>query len=642
MNASACPADGELSCAPLATPEGGILLEKTSSSRIVPTLDDSLSEKTLTSVCQALRDLGSSLSPAMIEGLQDLAETLESMAEGNLPPRYYLSSMDPGVGKTTLIQHYLHHLLASSSHGEVSVLVCLSRRDEVRTFVEKLTEHHAMIGVDTADGDINALAGTTPQEARILFTTQQMLEKSCRDRSFDEVSRFSYRGSPRQVRIWDESMLPGESVTVSADELLGLIDPTRKELPELAKGIEELVGELREAPANRLFQVPSAQELGGAGAHTVLSQLPGQKDGQPGEIAGRLLDLLGCVLPLRRDNLGVPMLLDIRDTLPRGFAPVVILDASGRVRHTYRLWEQDRGGLARLREVRKDYRNLTIKHWLAGGGRHSFVRDEGEERVQAIAAAIMTKPHEDWLILHHKERGWSRIIRQIKDRIPSALHGNLHFLHWGDHHGTNAYAHVSNVILAGTHFLPEIAYEGLARVAAGTPDDDKVSTARIRKTRRGEHRHNILQGLSRASVRVSQDGGVCSPCTAYIIASKGSGIGDLLPEIFPGCRVEQWQPVPCKRGKNVEAAIAYLRDHFQCDLNGDLRYTTLQKAIGILDSSNFRKTVRYHQAFQDELDRLGLEEYRDGKYTALRPCVSVFDEHDPIRPFDPEDDDLDL
>ena len=43
----------------------------------------------------------------MWRGIEDLAKHLELMAEGRCEPRYYLSSLDPGVGKTQTIIHFL-------------------------------------------------------------------------------------------------------------------------------------------------------------------------------------------------------------------------------------------------------------------------------------------------------------------------------------------------------------------------------------------------------------------------------------------------------------------------------------------------------------------------------------------------------
>ncbi len=45
-------------------------------------------------------------SPSQMEGLYDLLNLLNAMAEGKLEPLYFLSSLDPGVGKTRAIAAY--------------------------------------------------------------------------------------------------------------------------------------------------------------------------------------------------------------------------------------------------------------------------------------------------------------------------------------------------------------------------------------------------------------------------------------------------------------------------------------------------------------------------------------------------------
>ena len=104
---------------------GGKFLIKTSSIKFVPpSTTRTLSEKTMLTVINQLEQYGQSLCPNMKEGLRDLAEALEAMAEGRLPRRYHLSSLDPGIGKTTMIQHFIRHLLGSTwtCHGIVPLL----------------------------------------------------------------------------------------------------------------------------------------------------------------------------------------------------------------------------------------------------------------------------------------------------------------------------------------------------------------------------------------------------------------------------------------------------------------------------------------------------------------------------------------
>ena len=83
-------------------------------------------------------------------------------------------------------------------------------------------------------------------------------------------------------------------------------------------------------------------------------------------------------------------LLDYRNHLPEDFYPVVILDASGRVRTTYENWQKDRRNLVKLATADKSYTNLNIHVWNRGGGKSAF-RTNPADLIEGIAATINTQ-----------------------------------------------------------------------------------------------------------------------------------------------------------------------------------------------------------------------------------------------------------
>ena len=111
---------------------------------------------------------------------------------------------------------------------------------------------------------------------------------------------------------------------------------------------------------------------------------------------------------------------------------------------------------------------------------------------------------------------------EVRARLP--LFGpTVHFLHWGVHDATNLFAHVPNIILAGTLFLRPSDYEALGRLASAHPSSrGRYDEERTRQVTLGEHRHMILQALCRGAVRKSVGNG-CPPTRAYIIASRTVG-----------------------------------------------------------------------------------------------------------------------
>ncbi|RED45011.1 type III restriction/modification enzyme restriction subunit [Aestuariispira insulae] len=557
----------------------------------------------------------------MWSALEDVADILEQMAEGTCLPRYYLASLDPGVGKTKTMIHFIRTLLASEDHERVSVLICVSRLDEIRNLVEEMGLSRSQFSVLTSDTDLNGLGSDDRDQARILFTTQQMIESRCQGEQFKHVSAFHYQGQARDVRIWDEAILPGQPLTLKRDDLGHLFGPIRLRHPALAKDIEDLFIQIKEASCGSRVEIPDYSEKHGVDLNTVIGCLS-ESPKQHIDAVTTLWLLSGKLVTVKQDGASGNTLLDYRDTLPDDFAPLLILDASGRVRATYDQWERKRGNLIRLSKAEKSYRNLTVNVWQTGGGKHAF-RTNGEQLIDGIVSTINNKPKEEWLVVHHKTKGGIDVpsgVKALMDGNP----GRVHFTHWGDHHGTNAYAHVSNVILAGTLFLPASQYEALGRLGAGLSSAQSLDPQDFQQIRIGEYRHLILQALCRGSVRRC-DGAVCAPCDAYIIASAQSGIAETLPEIFPDCRVKRWQPVKKVLKGKIAEALKVIQDYFSSHPRELLPFREVADAVQMTDLKNFRRSIRKHPDFVEALAEAGVMEFGPGRNpTGFRMAVSVF------------------
>jgi hypothetical protein len=443
-----------------------------------------------------------------------------------------------------------------------------------------------------------------------------MLTQRCRGgQRFAEVSVFHYRGSARSVRIWDESFMPGEEFSVSTDELASLLQPVRDRCSALASAIEDLQDNLKAAKANKRMSVPDVQGLGGhQAAITLKSVAMDLENAEPVRTAAQnLLDISGMYPMVCHDisKEEVKIMLDYRDTIPTDLAPMVILDASGRCRDTYRLMEKHRNDIVRHDVICKNYSNLEIGVWAYGGGKSAFAQDGESKRMRGIAQTVMERPDEEWLIIHHKDRRGTRTFPdQLRDFLSDEVLAKVSFLHWGNHHGTNDFAHIENVILAGTFFLPDDIYEGRARLAAGMCDEDKVHANTKRAVKEGEHQHCILQALCRASVRGIDAKGQCRPCRAYIIASNQSGIKKLLPDLLPSCNVRPWKPVPERvkgKVKEVVDQVDWILWH-EATLWDIIPFNWLADQVGIKSKSNFRRTIRKNAGFQDAMQERGLEE----------------------------------
>lgn len=316
---------------------------------------------------------------------------------------------------------------------------------------------------------------------------------------------------------------------------------------------------------------------------------------------------------------GQRIALDIRDSIPTDLAPLLVLDASGRVRQTYHLWETEVGGLVRLKTAPKSYEGLTINVLDQGGGKDAWKRG-GDTLAMEVASVINTKPDEDWLVIHHKDAGGVDPKREILSRIQGDP-SRVHFVNWGAHKATNDFKSIRNVILAGTLFKPVSYYEGMTRASLGLAVDEPVLAEDLDSVRRGEYGHDILQALCRASVRVGE------PCEAYLVAAKRSGIRAALPDWFPGCTVKTWKPRHLPLKGRLRRAIAFLRLQMRRRPGDPVPFAQVMKVVGETDTSNFRKLIRDKPAFQMALEGLGLQEVsmNDGPGKAFGP---IWD-HDP-------------
>lgn len=210
----------------------------------------------------------------MWTALAALASVLEGVVEGRAEPIMYLSSLDPGIGKTQTIVHFVRALMNSPVHRDVGVLICLSRLKEIKSddeeealgLVDEMALSPSDFAVLTSNAELNklGLGSERANEARVLFTTQQMIETRTQGRpgelrrreprSFEALDEFHFRGCARQLRVWDESILTGRVLTLSQSDMKLLswaLDST-----PLGDAIDALRNELAQLEDRKLYELP--------------------------------------------------------------------------------------------------------------------------------------------------------------------------------------------------------------------------------------------------------------------------------------------------------------------------------------------------------------------------------------------------
>jgi hypothetical protein len=603
------------------------------------TAAERLADATIASVRSTFTAYDHHPSPPQWEALGAIAGTLARMAMGTCPALPHLSSLDPGVGKTQVVIHFLRTLLASPDYRDAGVLICLPRREQIDSIVIEAGLDENDYAVFTSDDTMNALGRGRGkhQQARVLFSTHAMLEsRAARARSFAAIRDFHFRGKPRAVRVWDEALVPGKPITLSRWSISLLFHYLKRDHPALVSDLEELVDQLSNEKDGNRIEFPNLAERHRVDFDQIRAVLRGKADAQT--IAEALWALFGRVVTVRQDG-GLELgeagtlkrgntILDYRETLPGDLWPALILDASGRVRTVYRLWETERGGLVRLPEGPKSYKGHTVHVWETSGSKTAWKKN-ASQLVEGIATTILERIEEEWLVIVHKGDTIRHL--DVAEEVQRLLPPNarVSFTTCGKHDATNEYAHIPNVILAGTLFFPASMLEALGRCAAGLPSSaGAFEKGRIAAVEIGEHHHRILQALCRGRVRKCEDGRCPRDTHTYIIAAAKNGIAQTLGKVLPGTTIVPWRPYPKKalRGRRAEAF------EIITGISGD-RIAALE-VMKIMEwsptkdgKSDFKERIRDNPEFQRALAEAGFEEMRQGRggqvwFTRVEPMAA--------------------
>ncbi len=346
---------------------------------------------------------------ATYAALEDIASTMEAMAYGTALPKVYLSSLDPGSGKTVTITQFVKCLI-KRSHNEadlrnVGVIICLSQLEEIKAMVKAMGLQQDQYACLTSKDDINALGvgSSNANKAQVLFTTQQRLKIQLRGKSFGKAEGFYFNGRVRSVRIWDEAYLPGEGISISGHNILEL-SPISSRFGESALGdaLMAFSDQLRSANTYDLVRLPNFETL----IKAPISNFCKRVKSHQSKLEDTLKDLLELsgqrvsVILDGGDNRGLSI-VSFRETLPADLVPLLVTDASGRVRHTYKLIEENRKNIVRLKDRNKLYTNVNIPVWSRGGGKSSWLTNSSV-LTKGIVRMINEEPHEKWLIIYHK------------------------------------------------------------------------------------------------------------------------------------------------------------------------------------------------------------------------------------------------
>ena len=105
-------------------------------------------------------------------------------------------------------------LINSDYYPDAAVIICVGRLVEIDPLIKsmRLAERDYAVLVSENNPDLNQRGNPSRSAARVLFTTQQMLESRVkRYGDFKSIEEFHYKGQPRDVRILGRGLSSCES-----------------------------------------------------------------------------------------------------------------------------------------------------------------------------------------------------------------------------------------------------------------------------------------------------------------------------------------------------------------------------------------------------------------------------------------------
>lgn len=621
-------------------------------------------------VFQSFEDWGHKITKRNREAIQELAYHLALSVNGGLDPKFYLTTMDVGLGKSVTIKRFLKALLDTPSaktatglrHHQVGVLLCLSTYDEIASVLspdKDRTSNEVVVGTVIDPQKVFVLVGrskearqvavmgkaSSTEEAQIIITTHAKVEvefTKVTEPKFWETSCFKYKSGFRVCRIWDESFVPNRPHTITSRHLLKLQAWLEGRVPEkLMVALHDMVGAMRQTKHKALYQVPDLEDAFG----NTFDHIEGMIRRTPKKAVGDLEDVLstvealrvmsGCTVAVRKHDGSSKSVLTYEPMIPKDFAPVVIADASGQFKKSYRDIAR-RGELVAIKSVRKTYAgNLTI-HWYdlpTGRGQWSAFVDKGQDLsgydrlVSETCNVIVEEPDRKQLIITFKpntdgpyrgrfpsiEEG---IRRYLSERHPEYDQNLLAFLTYGKHRATNAYKSYPVVTLAGVLIKSDSSNEALLRASREfLPEKGEVDERDVLSYRHAEMADDLCQAAGRGTIRETDNDEPwkCPKGSRLnVMASRTTGVGNILPRIYgTNTKIEYHGDKSESRGKSLfDEVVEELT--LAAKKGDDLKFAKFTKSRDWkgrdIKTKRLHDTIRTDPRYPDMLARLGFEE----------------------------------
>lgn len=419
-----------------------------------------------------------------------------------------------------------------------------------------------------------------PQSKPFMLLSHNKIKNATDETQLQAFMR--YQGKERSLFVWDESLLPSETLSLDVNSLdTGAYHVSKdKTLDDDLKDWMRTTVDLMESVETEDGEVVSLPVLP---EEDKVRHLKALRSVRHSEIIGPCyvaLEMAGHDVRVHPSNKGMAARYEVQ--VPNRLNNLVVLDASYVVRELvrsdrrmepiYRLPGLFRKNLtehfwdhkASEDKSPKSYKDLTIKLMDAPWGRQAIetelvnVKDYTQRKfLSDIIEVVKSIPEdEEVLIFTYKDKGRvsprAALIEALEDAgidtsatITEPTRGlkrpRINISTWGQETATNSFAYCQHVILAGVMQLPGHALMGglLAAKDDLKAEYTKETAATLDIT---ESVHLVYQAASRGSCRITQDDGSASAMTLYLTSPKDKTVlRKYLDRVFPEATYETWE-----------------------------------------------------------------------------------------------------
>lgn len=566
-------------------------------------LVDDLTSHAFINLIRNLTQYGNRLSKAHYSALWKLLNTYTDMATGKKMGRYAFP-LGTGMGKTQSIVSWLMALHDLKPAPVISVAVCASKVEALCEIKRNLIregvpdEEIGLLHTYRHDPD-KALAGvdgfaTLPSiDRRLADRKLILLATHARVRGKGGTDIYNlYQGKPRNLLIWDETLLKSDTRYVRNIDLqrgIGWFKPgvngastARDALQYLETCAQMLMHELISQAKGKEPEIVSLPDLTPEQIQEYRKVLGNNKAVAP---LKALLEM--SQEPLRvastQENDGV-IQYDI--VVPSEIKNIVILDASHNIRSLAHLDKTIHQ--AEIKEDMVSYRNVTIHQLPDFSGRYTMTRAFSQKRENRkvcfeIADVVKQIPPDQGILIftflpRFKEPDFAEILKRDLeaagidtearilvdtdqewrqehdlDGLPpdiqeiarqqiakrkGELKPRFAWLTWGNETSLSAFSYCSNVIFAGVLHRDHV---DLASVIAGQSDDltRDIPNELVREVARAEIAHCLYQGMCRGSCRIIR-GEATHEMNVWLIHNDQS-LQDVIRTVMPGVHWLEWE-----------------------------------------------------------------------------------------------------